>query len=60
MGFPIRFIYFRDFKGMPKYRFLIFSKKNFIKTEINLLFFLFGCLIIYVIFIFLNLVNSPW
>lgn len=52
MGFPIKFIWFRDFNGMPKYRFLIFSPKNFVKTEFNLFFFLLCCLIIYTIIYF--------
>lgn len=47
LGFPFNFIWFRDFSSPPNNRLLILFSENYIKTEINLLAFIFCTLIIF-------------
>ena len=53
IGFPINFIWYRNFNGMPDTRFNFFLPNDFVKTEFRIFNFLFCVFIVYVILLIL-------
>jgi hypothetical protein len=49
IGFPLNFIWFRSYEPIPHNRFLLFFPSYFVKTEFNILAFIFCILLLYII-----------
>uniref|UniRef100_A0A0M0KG38 Uncharacterized protein n=1 Tax=Halalkalibacterium halodurans TaxID=86665 RepID=A0A0M0KG38_ALKHA len=49
MGFPFHFIWYRDFDGFVSNKLLLFTPTEFLKTEINLVYYFLSIVLIYLV-----------
>lgn len=54
MGFPFHFIWYRNFGEFVSNKFLLFTPEEFLKTEINLIYYFLSVLLTYLVIIFIK------
>lgn len=54
MGYPFHFIWYRDFDGFVSNKLLLFTPTEFLKTEINLIYYFLSVLVFYLVILFIN------